>query len=315
MPTGLAQIPGDPVLRRVALLTHVAASRGDGLSLEEAVELLPEGAPATPQEFRRWAAEHEDDVRILGDVISSPGLTGVLSERLVRGRRSGDQMEEARYLLEGPLAPVRSLALVVAVTGSVAYRSPRPQDDLDLLVIVKRGSLGLFLFWSYLALRREGRKRRNSRALPPVCMNLVLDKPHAESLFATPSGLLVAREALTAVVIQGAEEYRGLLSKAAWMRGLLPRLYQRVVDKAEEARDRPKDVSAPVLVRATSALLFLPLAAYLQFVGLWRNHSLRSEVGKERVFRTLVAPGRVQFTSIAFDRLRDAYELRPTEIS
>ncbi len=308
MSTRFGESARDPVLGRVRLLLSVAASRGDGLTLRETLDLLPEDAPTTTEELRRWFEGYPDPIRILGDVLASPQVMTEMVQRPERSRRAATFLESATALLDHPFAPFRSLALVVAVTGSVAYRSPRVGDDLDLLVVVKRGSLGLFLLWSYLSLRVERLRRGGAPPPPPVCMNLVLDVSQAERLFSAPLGLLIAREALTAVVVKGPEEYQSLLRKAGWMRELLPRLYRRVVEERTPRKSARPAPRAPLPVQVVSALVFLPLGAYLHLVGLWRNHYLRAQRGEEGTFRTLITPGRLQITSAAFDRLRETYD-------
>jgi hypothetical protein len=299
----------DVVWARLSLLLEVAAYRGDALSMEDALNLLPEPAPSTPDGLLQWSNAYPDRIRMVGDSLVPSHAVGDLSEREERANRANHFMKCARQLLSGPLAPVRSLALVVAVTGSVAYRSARAGDDLDLLLVLRRGCLSFFLAWSYAAIRIHRLRGGRTDPLPPICMNLVLEEPQARQEFSMPAGLLIAREALSAVVIQGPEEYRSLLREASWMRELLPRLYQRTIGTADPGSSSPAG-PAPLLIRLISALLFLPLGAYLQGVGLWRNHRLRLRLGEPLTFRTVFGPGHLKFTSLVFDRLKRVYEGR-----
>lgn len=297
----------DTVGDRVAVLLKIAASRGDALTIDEALDLLPEGGPTSREDLLQWSTDHPDQVRVVGNTLISPCAEPNLPGKQERGQRAAYFLRCATELLTGPLAPVRSLALVVAVTGSTAFHSAEAQDDLDLLIILRRGSLAFFLVWSYAALRWRLLRSPRGSLRPPVCMNLVLEEPQAHREFNARSGLLIAREALSAVVIQGQEPYRALLSEAAWMREFLPRLYHRVVDTGGHPPAIP-GTSAPLPVRLVSSLLFLPLGAYLQMVSLWRNHRIRRRERGAGSFRTTIEPGRLKFTSVAFDRLKQAYE-------
>jgi len=179
-------------------------------------------------------------------------------------------------------------------------------DDLDFFVVVRSGAVASFLFVTYASLRLE-RLRRGRPEDPPACFNYVVDERRASRDFAEGRGLLFAREALSAQMIFGDSFYRGLLAQSPSLRGELPRLY------AARTKD-PGDVAprgAPVWVRLMSALLFVPLAGYLQMVGFHRNAVARKEHRSQDEFRTLATPDRVVFQSRRFEQLRALYEGQP----
>jgi hypothetical protein len=189
------------------------------------------------------------------------------------------------------------------VTGSAAYGQPAPGDDLDFFVVTRTGAVPWFLAATYLALRLHPSGRREIDA-PPPCFNFVIDERRALQEFSRPRGLLFAREALSTGVVHGEAYYRGLLARFPWMGEELPRLYRARADSAGDSTPRP----APWLIRLLSAALFVPLAGYLQLVGLRRNAAARRERKNSAVFRTLTGLSRFAFQSRRFEELRARYE-------
>jgi hypothetical protein len=139
---------------------------------------------------------------------------------------------------------------------------------------------------------------------PLPCFNYVVDERRASVEFERGQGLLFAREALSAQVLEGNEYYRGLLRRASWMGDELPRLYANRTQGPETTSMRP----AHPLVRLLGAVSYLPLAAYLQMVGLRRNALQRRGDRTSGSFRTSTAPDRIAFLSRRFEELRDRYE-------
>jgi hypothetical protein len=290
-------------LERVRVLVGVAASFGTGIPVAEAIELLEEGAPGSSDELSRWIGRHPGVAREMGGSLVLPGLEWDQEEDASREALGKRYLEYSRDLFAGPLAPVSRWIATAATTGSTAFQRPRPGDDLDLFVVVHQGALWVFLAWSYLAIRLTPRGK-GTEAPPRVCLNLVLDEPSALEEFVRPRGLLVAREILSAQVLQGEPYFRHLVRQASWMRAWLPRKYRR----SAEGESGAGKTRVPRPLRLLNALLFPPLAAYLQLVGIWRNHRYRKYREGEGAFRTLTLPGRLQFASEAFQRLTTLYQ-------
>ncbi|HYA56904.1 MAG TPA: glycosyltransferase [Thermoplasmata archaeon] len=299
--SGTAPLP--EVDRRVVSVLSVARQFGTGLPLERLVELLPPGGPEDASGLERWLKDRPHLADVTRGRAFSPGDASSVDP--TRAQRGTDYLEEARHLMAGPLAFTRRWVRCVGITGSAAYGEPTADDDLDFFVVTRAGAVWWFLATTWVALRlRRGRGR--SRRGPTPCFNFVVDDARIATDLSDGSGLLFAREALSAQIVEGDSYYRGLLARAPWMARELPRLYHLRTRSPGETDSSP----APGLVRALSALVYPIVAAYLHLVGLRRNDHARREGHPGEVFRTAAAPDRLAFVSQRFEDLRARYEGR-----
>jgi glycosyltransferase involved in cell wall biosynthesis len=275
-------------VRRARVLGEIAREFGTYLTPDQLDELLPAPVPRDAKSREPWAA-----------VARSPG-----GARIERGRR---YLSTGRRIVAGPLHRLLGWVECVGVTGSTAYGEPEEGDDLDFFVVCRPGAVPAFLAATYLALRIE-RLRSEPEDAPTPCFNYVVDGDRAGRDLGDGRGLLFAREALMARMLVGDAFYRGLLAQAPALGREIPRLYATRTAGAEPVAPR----GAPLGVRALSAVVFLPLAAYLQFAGIWRNARARRERREGDVFRTVTTPRRVVFQSRRFDALRARYEIDPS---
>lgn len=292
--------------RRLQTLVDVAAAHRTAMPVREVVDLLPDGAPASVPEVENWIRARPTRLVIVDGRLTDAGTpvpTGI-ADRLARGQR---YVEHAQELLEGPLARTRGWVECAAVTGSVAYGAPEEGDDLDFVVVARRGAVWMFLLYTYIALRRA-RSREPGRARVEACFNYVLEGDQAEREFATPRGLLVAREAMSARALWGAERYRGLIVGSEWLGRELPRLHERWRSGGEVAG---REAPAPLAIRLLNALVFPPLALYLHLSGARLNRQFRGEGRGERRFVTETGLRRLAVRSARFDRLAVRYAHGP----
>jgi len=296
---------------RISSVVGAASEFGTGVGLPELLRLLPSDAPATVPEVRDWLESRPHLARLEGELAFAPETVPALEqERLERGRH---YLESAKTLLTGPLRGTVSISHCICVTGSAAYGMPRRGDDLDLFVVTRRGGLWWFLAYAYLSVRLA-RWRRSGTPEATPCFNFVLEDGAALQEFSRRQGFLFAREALTAQPIHGEEYYRGLLSKAAWMRAEIPRLYAEKNRGPEQSGSLSRP--APALVRLLSLAVFPWLATYLQLVGIHRDRGFRKASMPDHQFRTKTQWRRLAFASRKFERLRESYRapatFRPT---
>ncbi len=289
---------GDPtsfVDLRVATLLRVARKFGTGIPLDELNSLLPADAPAEVTDLRRWLDARPELAEVTGDRVFAPNdPRASLSDRETRALQ---YHRAAEHLIARHLRPVLPWVRCVGITGSAAYGAPEANDDLDLFVVTRTGSLWVFLAYTYVAVRlRAG----GGVGGPPPCFNYVLEDRQAQEEFARARGFLFAREALTTRICHGEQYYQDLLSAAPWLGGEIPRLYARRSSGVPPRHESP----APWAVRLVNLCLFPPLATYVQLVGLWRNARFRAGHAPERQFRTRTGPRRLAFVSERFDRLR-----------
>lgn len=278
--------------RRARALLAVAREFGTGIPATQLASLLPADSPIVPDELLRWLARDDATVRLEGGALFAGDSPPVrLDERRARAVR---YRAHAAELWTRHLAPVRRWVLCAGITGSTAYGEPSAGDDLDFFVVTSPGSMWLFLAYTYLAVR-FGFRPDPRRERPIPCFNYVLEDQEAFRDFSTARGFLFAREALTTDLLHGSQYYGALLGSASWLSAELPRL---VAVRSDGPTRRPAP-AAPVGVRLANAAVYLPLAAYLQLVGLRRN--ARAPDGR---FRTRTMFRRLAFASDRFDRLR-----------
>jgi hypothetical protein len=300
----LTELEPSLAARRVERLLQAANEHATGVPVAELSELLPRGAPSELDSVAEWLSRMAPVTNVVGGVAylgSPPAPPGAEEDRRERGRRF---LRQAHDLLTHVLAPGQSLIQCAAVTGSVAYGEPQAGDDCDLLVVTRRGGLWPFLAFTYLKLRIDPSAYPPSG--PPMwCFNYILDEAAAREEFARPRGFLFAREALAARVVTGDRYYRGLLGRTRWLDDEAPRLYDRWRQEGFPAPEPERP--APALVRAVNVLLFPVLAAYLQAVGLIRNHRLRDQGRSGETFRTVTRLRRMAYETEKFGRLTELF--------
>ncbi len=109
------------------------------------------------------------------------------------------------------LAARFSEILFIGLTGSVATRYPRPSDDIDLLIIVKRNRLWLLRLKVKLCAIINGlpiRSRNSARSQDLFCFNLWLD----ESALVVPKPKQNLKNALDLVQMEVLWESGGVFS-------------------------------------------------------------------------------------------------------
>lgn len=290
--------------QRLRVITEIAREFRTGVPLGSFAALLPGTGPAEPDELESLLALRPDLGSVVRRMVYPPSTPPEDDpERAVRGARYG---RAAEALVDGPLRRLRPWVRCIGVTGSTAYGEPERGDDLDFFVVTRAGANAAFLAATYVALR-IGWIRRRLPTDPEPCFNYVVDERRAAEEFARGRGLLFAREALTARMIEGDQYYRGLLAQTPWLGTELPRLFaERTTDGGDASPG-----NASLVLRLASALVFVPLAAFLHLVGLRRNARARREGRPSAAFRTLTAPDRIVFQSQRFEQLRARYEESP----
>jgi len=300
VPSSVATGAESAVDRRIRVLLRVAREFGTGVPLTSLSNLLPITI-AESDRFEAFLAGRPDLVKVEQGTVFPPETRPPTDEtRVLRGEH---YLRTAKALVDGPLAWLRPAVRCIAVTGSAAYGEPEEGDDVDFFVVTRAGAVPWFLAATYVSLRLDA-LRRGVRVDPPPCFNYVVDERRIPVEFERSRGLLFAREALSARVIAGDPYYRGVLRQAPWMGDELPRLFASRTQDPGETRPR----AAHPLIRLLGAVTYLPLAAYLQMVGLRRNAHQRRRGRIAGTFRTSTAPDRIAFLSRRFEELRDRYE-------
>jgi hypothetical protein len=299
----VASADGTLVEARFGSVIEVARQYRTSVPLQGLSELLPISAPSGEGEVAEWLDRHPRMGAVVGShAVSHAGVgSSDGEERRARGLR---YLRLAENAVSGPLAPISGMVRCIAVTGSAAYGEPSRGDDLDFLVIARRGAVWPTLLYTYLA-NRLHRSGPTTEATPHWCFNYVLDERAARAEFARPRGFLFAREALTAHPIVGEPYYRGLLGSAGWLSAELPRLYRRWSQSG--VPPLPEDDAAPLGIRALNAVLFPLVATYLSLVALVRNHRFASTGRGARRFRVVARLDRMTYETHRFEELRSLF--------
>ncbi|MGD0718713.1 MAG: hypothetical protein ABSA15_03940 [Thermoplasmata archaeon] len=304
MPTATAPRREPIWSERVALALDIAADRAAGIPIETLVDLLPEDAPAAP-EIDSWIRSHAPDRPIVDGVVYPRAAASSVEDSRERLSRATEFLRRASDAFPEPMLPSNPWLRCVAVTGSVAYGSAEREDDLDFLVVTRRGAVWFFLASLFL-LRRLRPVSSNPAGPHHSCFNYVVDDAQLIRDYATPRGFLFAREALTAKVLAGEDFYRGVLGSSAWLEQEAPRLLTRWREDGGFPAP-PTSERAPWPVRLLNVPLFFAVGTYLQLTGLVRNHRLVRAGLPDRSFRTTTVPGRLTYSSQLFRRLCAEY--------
>jgi hypothetical protein len=273
------------------------------MDLGELASLMPADGPGTFESMTRWLSENPEIATLSGGRAYLPNRPNLGASAEGEALRTRAYLRAAKSLVQYELRPILPFLECALVTGSTAYGTPKPDDDCDLFLITRHGTLWLVLAFVYLRLRlSEGSYRRDG---PPVwCLNFVLDEEAAALEFQQPRGFLFAREALSAIPLVGEDSYSALLARASWLEQEAPRLYARWSVPRKVGNDT-RGSSRPV--RFLNAIAFLGVATYLQCVGLYRNWRLRREGRLSDLFTTTTHPNRLSINSAKFEELGKLY--------
>jgi hypothetical protein len=305
MPSGWSDRDAAVVEHRFGSLLAAARESGTSVRLDHISELMPKAGPDGAGQVVEWLEAHPSVGTLVGDRVVAGPLPPEWesAERRARGYR---YLREAERIVEGPLSSIRNQTRCVAVTGSAAYGEPSEDDDLDFLVVTRRGAVWPFLVFTYLA-ARMGHMGRGPRNPPHWCFNYVLDEREARREFAGAHGFLFAREALMARPVAGATFYRGLVGEAGWLADEVPRLYNTW--KAGGLPPLPPEAPAPAGIRVLNAILYPVVAGYLTLVAMVRNQRYRRRGEAARCFRVVAGPSRLTYETARFEALREMYRL------
>jgi hypothetical protein len=298
---GHSGAPDGFVRQRISALLEVSSRFAAGISLAELCELLPPDGPADGAALGRWLSARPDVADLDGVRAFAPGSARHDLEG--RQRRARAYRVAAERLVQRDLRILTPWIRCAALTGSAAYGAPEVGDDIDLFVVVRTGSMWLFLIAATLGVRLRYRPC-DEEGRPRPCLNYVLDERSAAGEFAPRRGFLFAREALTAQILRGDDYYRTLLASAPWMGGEIPRMY--ALRSAGPLAPPAKQLAWPI--RFLNAAVYPPLAFYLHLVGMYRMARLRRDGGPVKEFRTVVRFRRLAVPNDLFDRLALALE-------
>ncbi len=284
---------------RIASLLAVARVLRTGIPMEEFLSLLPSDGPRSDADLRSWLAEHPGSATVTGGYVFSSGTKpdAAIVER--RERESERRIRETERWFNHELRAFHGLLCFAAVTGSAAFGSANPEDDIDLFIVTRKGALWTFLLAVYILGRL-----RNPKGIP-LCLNYVLDEASAPEEFHSHQHPVFAREALAMKPVFGRDFGSHLLAQAVWIQEYFPRAHLPAV-----AQSPQENRGGGLLPTLAGACIFPFLATYLQLMGLYRNHRYARRGVEEGVFRTEWGWRKLSYKSRKYDRLLSLYDPR-----
>lgn len=193
---------------------------------------------------------------------------------------------------------------LLAVSGSTAYHSTGPADDLDFFCVSKPDELWIFLTKALLLARFLRLVRREA---PRICFSYAVDQTFAEKEFAYSSDPLFARDALTTVIIHGPIFYQRLLNRSPWIADRFPQLFKNR-KKAVGMNEKDFEHPAPSQTRKfANNLLFMIVGKYILAKSRLLNRSLLRRRRGRDLFNVRIGPDHCVFESVRYSRLRVLY--------
>lgn len=295
----------DQVRARVDALIAIAAVHGAPMRIEDVMQLLPFRAFQSLSEFEKFL--HEDEmlkthVNLDDGFLVEHGRLDLLASHTELSRLTSRRIALAHNFVDR-LVLKCPWVLVAGISGSTVYGNAKPEDDLDFFLIVTRRRMWITLLVAFL-LGRIDRKLGHS---PTYCFNRTLEDYESIRDFGALKEPLVAREALTMLVLRGESYYVSLLSTSKWMERYFPVLYEARRKTQEHVKGNESISRGGPQWNLVNGLAFMIVATYLVVTGFARNARLARQGRVGAQFRTVVRLGFCAYESNKYDGLRNEY--------
>jgi hypothetical protein len=178
--------------------------------------------PLTHEELSRWM--------IFGGVFPKqkkqyyflPGR-----DNLVSVRRERQQWQQEKWKIARESAALLSkipTTQLVGVTGGLSMNNARCEDDIDLFIVVARGTLWITRLLATIYLWRVRRTRNDTDVANKVCLNMFVTDDHLEI---DEHDLFAAHEVLQMEpIFTHADTYKKFLQANTWVRSFLPNAWR-----------------------------------------------------------------------------------------
>ncbi|SRR5579875_64550 len=303
----------------IALFCKVAKANESALSLKEIIQLtsldLSEEGLARAWHSAPALSKYEiGDYGVVYEKEECQAERQASSvEQNERKQRANANIEYARKFAELIGGIHNRKAQVISISGSTSYFSVSRQDDLDIFCIARRGSMWSILCKSLLLARAL---KVSDDKSPQLCLSYIMDEEYALREFTRPQDGLFARDAISTLVIHGADFYNSLLAKSDWMRAYFPAMYAAKIgggdrDTQEFQSRHSQDLVTPARVRPRERILNLFLYAtagtYIRMKSYLLNRRFAKKRQKSRAFRLRIGPDRCIYESLNYLELRKMY--------
>lgn len=297
----------DRVRRRIKGLVVIAGAHDATMRIEDIMPLLPYRAFQTVDAMERFVQE-------------DPGLAAhvTLVEGHVVERGRADLVPSnanAQVLISRRIAVARAFVdrlasicpwlLVAGLSGSTVYGHAKPDDDLDFFLVVARRRMWVTLLVAFLLARIDRRRL----AAPIYCFNRSLEDYEWSSDFNGFREPLVAREALTMLILRGEVHYASILETSDWMASYYPELYEARRNSHSAGSRGESHLRGGFHWGLLNGVAFMVVASYLAMMGCLRNARLGRKGRFEAQFRTVIRRGFCAYESNKYEDLRDTYRM------
>jgi len=293
---------------RLLAAVSIATKCGYAISAHELLQLLPSD-PGLDEERVIAIASNDlhSAVSMRADLVVLKGFEFLFDERDRRRIASGRAMELAREFVLRLAASSPGIALA-AVSGSVAYKSSRDLDDIDIFLVAHPGRLWLSLFRALLLSRAYNLKGRVLGRQINFCICYAVDTDCCERELSRRRTPLIAREILTIQPIVGDDFYRLLITKNDWVKAFFPRLYAlRLSEPAPKPAGERQASPAAGLDAFADRFTFVLLSLYLLLKATLRNLKFRREGRSEDIFSVAISSGACIYSSIKYRVLEEMH--------
>ncbi len=236
------------------------------------------------------------------------GYENLFSERQLREIVSKSYLEIARTFAN-QLIKQSSNWKLIAVCGSVAYKSANTSDDIDLFLITKKDRMWLCFIKALILARIFNIKASLNRKKINFCLSYVQDEECFMKEILNHRTYLLARELLSIRVLSGIKYYRFILNKTSWIGDLFPKLYSsRPFKKSNYEKKQFKNESPSLTSHILDLLVFSFLKRYLSLKAFLRNLAYRKQSKIKDVFRARISKCSCVYTSKKYRELEKMYE-------
>jgi hypothetical protein len=294
--------------REIEALCRIAKENGAAVTVRELIGLA--AIDASEQDLA--AAFHLNSnlnsrfVLESGYVLERPALSEEPSRHAAEEERRRERalanLKKARRFGEA----IAGGTVLVAVSGGNSFLSARDDEDIDLFCVTKTNGMWSFMLRALILARIH---RLANRDVPSLCFSCVMDEGWARKVFGKRQTAIFARDALTAKILAGTEEYRALLEEASWMGEYFPAFYRmrlREISSGEPPaiREAPAGKEGSVVL---NSFLQIALGSFLRMKSWALNRKFSGAGRLSSIFTTRMGLGHYIYESKRYRRLGTIY--------
>lgn len=209
--------------------------------------------PLTFSELLKWTSKNKPNftanIECKDGYFFIKGREGIIYKRTIRKRFSQRKMKIAKRATK--IISLIPNVRMVGITGSLAMENAKKENDIDMIVVTKKGRLWTTRSLVYLLLKLFGfslRKPQNSREEDKLCMNMWLDE--SDLVWSkSDRNAFSAHEILQIIPLFDVKgTYKRLLQKNIWALNYWPNAIEAKLSKNISPITKPRNLSIPELI-------------------------------------------------------------------